>query len=165
MVEDLGADAPISRRRFMSVAIVLMNAVFALLMAIPGLGYLLTPVFRKSSGAWVRLGPVGKFQSTTPEKAVFRYISESGYRREEKQAFVWVRQEASAPGGYVVFSPVCSHTGCNVAWQDPRRAFVCPCHNGTYDIHGNVIAGPPPRPLQQLPTKIENDTLYIRLLA
>lgn len=154
-----------SRRGFLKALIVLFNALIAAALAVPGLGYLLTPVFRKGSGAWVSLGAQNKFQSPLPQKAVFQYISESGYTREEKEAFVWVLQNAQVENEYVAFSPVCSHTGCNVAWEKTREAFVCPCHNGTYDLSGNVISGPPPRPLQKLPVKIEDDQIYIQLQA
>lgn len=165
MSEQLNLDADVSRRRFLGLLVGLLNSLIALILAIPGFGYLLTPVFRRGSETWVRLGPVTRFTSTAPEKALFTYVSESGYRREERQAFVWVRRKAELPDGFVVFSPVCSHTGCNVAWQTPRQAFVCPCHNGIYDIEGNVVSGPPPRPLRQHPVKVENDALYIQLLT
>ena len=154
-----------SRRGFLKILIIVFNAMSAAALAVPGLGYLLTPVFRTGNGSWVSLGAKDKYKSTTPQKAIFAYISESAYTRKEKEGFVWICWDAMQQNAYTVFSPVCSHTGCNVAWQDARSEFVCPCHNGTYDSEGKVISGPPPKPLKKLPVKIENDQVYIQLAA
>ncbi|HMK55124.1 MAG TPA: ubiquinol-cytochrome c reductase iron-sulfur subunit [Dissulfurispiraceae bacterium] len=63
--------------------------------------------------------------------------------------------------GLVIFSPVCTHLGCYVNWDNNRKEFLCPCHGGRYDISGRVIAGPPPKPLNRLPVKIESGKVYI----
>jgi Rieske Fe-S protein len=63
--------------------------------------------------------------------------------------------------GLIVFSPVCTHLGCYVNWDNNRKEFICPCHGGRYDISGRVIAGPPPKPLNVLPVKIEAGKVYI----
>ncbi|HAK89835.1 MAG TPA: hypothetical protein DCP24_12385 [Nitrospiraceae bacterium] len=59
------------------------------------------------------------------------------------------------------FSSVCTHLGCLVNWDNNKKEFLCPCHAGKYDINGNVIAGPPPRPLTRLPLKIEDGKVYV----
>ncbi len=40
----------------------------------------------------------------------------------------------------------CSHSGCEV--KKLRTKFECPCHGSEYDLHGNVLRGPAPEPLQ-----------------
>jgi len=152
------------RRGFLKIAIAGLNGLIALALAVPGLGYLLTPVFRKGSGAWIPLGPPERFHPGEPAKVTFKYISESGYTQTQRTGFVWVVENESGEG-VTVFSAVCSHTGCNVAWQADDGQFVCPCHGGRYDIKGAVVSGPPPRPLTKLPLKIENDELSIQLLS
>ncbi len=165
MEDVLQAENQVSRRSFLKWTILGLNGLVGLLLAVPGLGYLLTPVLRQSGPRWVRLGPVADFQDRTPQKAGFTYVSESGYARTERRAFVWVRADDSAPHGVVVLSSVCTHTGCNVAWRDPEGQFVCPCHGGRYNLEGEVVAGPPPRPLSRLPVKVENDELLIQINA
>ncbi len=152
----------ISRREFMVGAIGLLNSLIAAFLAVPGVGYLLTPLLRKHPGDWIRIGPLNRFAPGAPRKALFTYRSASGYQVGEKSGFVWIlrRREDSPP---VVYSPVCTHMGCNVSWTDRERKFKCPCHGGEYDIDGNVIAGPPPRPLDRLAVKVEHDELYIKL--
>ncbi len=44
-------------------------------------------------------------------------------------------------------SAVCTHLRCTVAYQSDKDSFYCPCHGGVFDNHGNVLAGPPPKPL------------------
>ncbi|MER3425647.1 MAG: Rieske (2Fe-2S) protein [Thermus sp.] len=64
--------------------------------------------------------------------------------------------------GIVAYSAVCTHLGCIISqWLAAKGAALCPCHGGTYDLaHGaRVIAGPPPRPIPQLPLKLENGAL------
>ncbi|NOX20740.1 MAG: Rieske (2Fe-2S) protein [Nitrospirae bacterium] len=64
-------------------------------------------------------------------------------------------------GRLFALSPVCSHLGCLVNWHRKKGQFLCPCHGGKYDIEGNVIAGPPPRPLTRLPMKLDKGKLYL----
>lgn len=41
----------------------------------------------------------------------------------------------------------CTHLGCTVPWREDEDRFNCPCHSGIYNKKGEVLAGPPPRPL------------------
>ena len=63
--------------------------------------------------------------------------------------------------GYVALSRVCTHLGCLVDYQKDKKRLLCPCHAGTYDLAGNVTFGPPPKPLQQFPLKVEGDSIII----
>jgi len=58
-------------------------------------------------------------------------------------------------------SGVCTHLGCLVNWQRSAQRFRCPCHQGQYDIAGQVISGPPPAPLQRLALHIKNDKVFV----
>ena len=63
--------------------------------------------------------------------------------------------------GLIAFSPVCTHLGCYVNWDNNRKEFLCPCHGGRYNSEGQVIAGPPPKSLTRLPYKIEASKIYL----
>ncbi|MCL4475536.1 MAG: ubiquinol-cytochrome c reductase iron-sulfur subunit [Nitrospirae bacterium] len=63
--------------------------------------------------------------------------------------------------GFVAFSKVCTHLGCLVEYDKGLRKLVCPCHAGTFDLDGNVLSGPPPRPLPAIPLKVEGDFVVI----
>jgi cytochrome b6-f complex iron-sulfur subunit len=56
--------------------------------------------------------------------------------------------------GIVAFSAVCTHLGCIVKWEKERYRIFCPCHAGVFDTKGNVVSGPPPKPLPRIPVAV-----------
>ena len=65
------------------------------------------------------------------------------------------------PSGFIAVDVKCTHQKCNVHWNEARKLFVCPCHGGLFDSFGNVISGPPSRPLRQIPVRILGDSVYL----
>ncbi len=63
--------------------------------------------------------------------------------------------------GFIALSKVCTHLGCLVEFNPATDILLCPCHAGTYDLEGNVLSGPPPRPLAKIPFKVEGEQLVI----
>lgn len=65
------------------------------------------------------------------------------------------------PGkGLVAYSDVCTHLSCAVLYQGDGKLH-CPCHDGLFDAKtGNVIAGPPTRPLSLIQLATDGDTIY-----
>jgi cytochrome b6-f complex iron-sulfur subunit len=63
--------------------------------------------------------------------------------------------------GFLAFSKICTHLGCLVKYDKDRQIFICPCHAGTFDLEGNVISGPPPKPLQKFAVKVAGENLVI----
>jgi len=59
-------------------------------------------------------------------------------------------------------SLVCTHLGCLVEWSPERRQLVCPCHRAAFDLGGNVLEGPPPRPLRSFEASIQGDRVLVR---
>ena len=53
-------------------------------------------------------------------------------------------------GELQAFSAVCTHLDCTVQYKTDTSQLWCACHNGIYDLAGNVVSGPPPRPLERL---------------
>ncbi len=64
---------------------------------------------------------------------------------------------------FTVFNPRCTHLTCAYNWKEegPHKGhFFCPCHDAVFDINGEVLGGPPPRPLDTLPAKVEKGRLF-----
>jgi cytochrome b6-f complex iron-sulfur subunit len=58
-------------------------------------------------------------------------------------------------------SAICTHLGCTVQLHPKGKKFICPCHQGIYDFNGNVVSGPPPRPLQKLQVALRNEQVFV----
>jgi menaquinol-cytochrome c reductase iron-sulfur subunit len=72
---------------------------------------------------------------------------------------VWAVKQPQ--GDISVFSPICTHLGCGYRWDETERKFLCPCHGSSYDVNGQVLGGPAPRPLDILPSKVEGGRLLV----
>ena len=66
-----------------------------------------------------------------------------------------------ADGGFLALYRECTHLGCTVPWVDAEGRFVCPCHASSFDITGEVLSPPAPRPLDVFPVRIENDIVKV----
>ena len=58
----------------------------------------------------------------------------------------------------VAFSQKCTHLGCVVYYEADEQRWHCPCHEGTFEARtGNVISGPPTRPLGRIDVEVRDD--------
>jgi len=64
-------------------------------------------------------------------------------------------------GSVAARSLLCTHTGCEVVWMPARQLYHCPCHEGLFDADGRVVAGFPPRPLRDVPARIEGEEVVV----
>jgi cytochrome b6-f complex iron-sulfur subunit len=64
-------------------------------------------------------------------------------------------------GEVLARSLLCTHFGCTVRWEADRDEYHCPCHDGRFDRHGKPVQGPPPRPLAEVPVRIEGDAAVV----
>ena len=64
-------------------------------------------------------------------------------------------------GALVALSSLCTHRRCILQWERGSERLVCPCHDGAFDLNGNVLAGPPPRPLATHPVAVKAGTVYV----
>ena len=52
---------------------------------------------------------------------------------------------------YVAFSQKCTHLSCAVYYARAKNRLECPCHEGYFSVrNGEVLQGPPPRPLPRV---------------
>ncbi|MCM3881966.1 MAG: Rieske 2Fe-2S domain-containing protein [Vicinamibacterales bacterium] len=64
-------------------------------------------------------------------------------------------------GELQAFNAVCTHLDCTVQYKPDTSQIWCACHNGTYDLQGNVVSGPPPRPLERLVVNQRGDEVVV----
>jgi cytochrome b6-f complex iron-sulfur subunit len=59
-------------------------------------------------------------------------------------------------------SATCTHSMlCLVEWDARRHQLVCPCHRGVFDLQGNVVSGPPPRPLARREVVVRDGVVWM----
>ncbi len=64
-------------------------------------------------------------------------------------------------GEFMALSAVCTHLGCIVKWVDDSQEFLCPCHGGRFSTAGQVLGGPPPKPLETYAVSLEGEEILI----
>lgn len=62
---------------------------------------------------------------------------------------------------YSVMIGLCTHLGCIPTWKPAETQFVCACHGGGFDASGVNTFGPPPRPMDIPPFKIDGTKLVL----
>ncbi|HLI06645.1 MAG TPA: Rieske (2Fe-2S) protein [Ktedonobacteraceae bacterium] len=111
------------------------------------------------------LAIIGNLPSSTNVKAVA--IARVGELGENKwRVFNFPDQYAQGilinlPGkGLVAYSDVCTHLSCAVVYEGDGQLH-CPCHDGLFDATtGDVLAGPPTRPLPKIQLAIQDGVIY-----
>jgi Rieske Fe-S protein len=136
------------------------------------LAFVLGPLRRRAPGNPVilDLGPASAFEAlragtSGPEEVVVERSVEDGYMMRRVKERLAVVPDAKAASGLAALSTTCSHLGCGVSWNAARRAFLCPCHGGVYGPRGEVLAGPPPKPLTRLPLVVSGGRLQLDAAA
>lgn len=156
-------DKDISRRDAMKVAISLIGGLIGTAIGIPAIAYLIGPALKKEEANWVRVSSLSSIELGTPTLLKPRVTRQSGWIVDEEEVGVYILTEDGRD--YHAMSNICTHLGCRVRWIVEKQQFFSPCHNGIFDKHGYVVSGPPPRPLDEFETKVEDDNLYIKLPA
>jgi len=150
----------ITRRTFLMKVGLALNAVVALVIAIPVVGYLLGPVTRrKEYRRWIEIANINDFQPGETKLVTFHNPFTESWDGETANIPAYVR--CTAPGQFVVFAINCAHLGCPVRWFSESQLFMCPCHGGVYYADGSRASGPPERGLFTYEVKVEHGGLWI----
>jgi len=152
----------VSRRRFLSGIIAAVAGAVATLVGVPAIAYIASPGFKEQNPSqWLTLGPVTGLTPGIPTGFPFARKIKDGWTETSQTGVAFA---VTHDGQNVkVYSDVCTHLGCRVTWHEDRQMYISPCHNGLFSIDGEVLGGPPPRPLDQFQTRIENGQIKILL--
>ena len=153
----------VSRRQAVLKIATLFNGAVGLLLAIPIVRYILSPVSRGQKPGyenWVSLGSVEEFPSGQTRLATYRNPIANASDGETADIPCWVRNVDGSR--FQVFAINCAHLGCPVRWFPQSRLFMCPCHGGVYYEDGTVAAGPPPLPLPRYPVRVKDGDVQIQ---
>ena len=150
-----------SRRKFLFKLALLANGAVGAVLAVPVLGYILGPVFRRdeSYNYWVSVGNLEQFPRGETRLGQYRNPDTTPADGQTATLPCWVRNIDDMH--FQVFAINCAHMECPVHWFPQSKLFMCPCHGGVYYQYGAVAAGPPPRGLYEYKYKIAGNRLMI----
>ena len=152
----------LNRRNFLGAATVVIGGFIGVSLGIPSLIYLTGPATRKTdSENWIRLGSTAKIEIGAPTLFKVKVQHQAGWIVDEEEISVYVITQNGRD--YIAMSNICTHLGCRVRWISDQSQFFCPCHNAIFDEEGQVVSGPPPRPLDRYETKVENKQIFIKV--
>jgi len=92
----------------------------------------------------------GKLSEMPPDGwKIFRFGNDAG---------ILVR---TPDGDMRAFNATCTHLSCTVQFRRDLERFWCACHSGEFDLNGQNVAGPPPRPLARYDVNISGDEIWV----
>jgi menaquinol-cytochrome c reductase iron-sulfur subunit len=150
-----------SRRAFLFNLSLLLNGAIGAVLAVPIVGYLLSPALKRRSQqeAWIQIGPVSNFPEGETRLATFRNPVTTPWDGKTANIPCWVRHISADQ--FQVFAINCAHLNCPVRWFAQSRLFMCPCHGGAYYEDGSRASGPPERGLFEYQHKVVRGDLMI----
>jgi len=98
--------------------------------------------------------PNPTFKAGKPGEYPLDQGQDTVYDRWQTEQRVWI---VSRQDGIYAFEAKCTHLGCTPRWEKASGRFKCPCHGSNFDIEGDVVAGPAPKPLYRLNIQIAGD--------
>jgi menaquinol-cytochrome c reductase iron-sulfur subunit len=157
----------ISRRDFIKLTTAAVGTFIGAAIGLPTIAFLVDPALKASKAdAWIPLGKLAAFEIGKPTAASFTRSRVNGWEKTVNSYGVFVLRTSETET--LVLSNKCTHLGCNVNWNTEKQEYICPCHDAQFGINGEVLGGPPPRPLDRYAgdqLKVENDILMLHFLG
>jgi menaquinol-cytochrome c reductase iron-sulfur subunit len=148
----------IDRREFHRLGTLVLGSVMGLVLAVPGVAYLLDPLRRKGGAAgFLPLARLGELKVGVPRSFPVSRARQDAWVNypEEPVGSIWVvRQPEGATPPVVAFSSKCPHAGCPVDLAADGRSFQCPCHKSAFTLTGQPTNDVPPRPMDTLEVQL-----------
>jgi Rieske Fe-S protein len=144
-------ESDINRRKFMEIGIYTITGTIAAVSGVALARFAVGSSFDKKQSKWIELNPEDVQEAA---EGFARVVLE--YEQKDGWLTATVKKDE-----VIAVSAACSHLGCIVTWDEEKKIFQCPCHDGRYDMEGRVISGPPPGPLKRHKTKIEDGKIFL----
>ncbi len=152
-------NAEVTRRKFLGYLIGGISGLIGVIVAVPVIGYFLSPIWRKQSRMFTLIASVSDIPVDQPTFVTYEERIRDGWYITTLSKGAWVVNKDGKE--LIVFDPRCTHLNCPYYWDKKIQIFQCPCHDGEFDISGDVIGGPPPRPLDRLEFVVENGDILV----
>jgi len=172
-----GEGSALTRRSFVVRALAAIGGVLAAAVALPSAIFVTAPGWRARTplrwlslsvsptlrtNDWTTIGKLTDFEVGVPQYRILQREVVDGWVREKAPVGIHVVRETETD--VAVMDPHCTHLGCPLSWSAGAERFLCPCHGGAFDATGQVVAGPPPRPMARYDTRIQDGEIQIASL-
>jgi Rieske Fe-S protein len=139
-----------SRRDFIKAATAVVGGVIGLVLGIPVVGYLIDPALRAGAKeGWMPIGKLEDIPVGIPSPFSFTSVQVNGWERTSTNHGGFVLRKSEDPQDLLILNSRCTHLACTVNWKQEADAYLCPCHDAKFSKEGEVLDGPPPRPLDK----------------
>jgi menaquinol-cytochrome c reductase iron-sulfur subunit len=156
------APEELTRRRFFARLSLTLAGFCTVILAVPLVGFVLAPLFRKPPDAWIPVGDAKDFEIGKTVQVPYPDPSPLPWAGITAKSAAWLRRESEDQ--FIAFSVHCTHMGCPIRWLPETELFMCPCHGGVFYKDGSVAAGPPPKPLVRYPVRINGGKVEIKAI-
>jgi Rieske Fe-S protein len=138
---DRGEEAQVTRREFCNFLALTSTALF-----VSAAGFAGKAMLDRNRQPQYAPAKVDGAETLAPNSSLnFRYPT-------EKDTAILVR---ASDGQYFAYGQKCTHLSCPVYFEQQHGRLECPCHEGGFDVTtGNVLYGPPPRPLDRIELEV-----------
>ena len=157
-----------TRRDFQRLATVGLSTLIGLVLAVPGVAFIVSPLRKKGrEGSFEALTRLKQLEVGVPRS--FAIIEERRdawikYPREPVGSVWLIRQPEGSGDRVIALSSECPHLGCAVNLTVDGRGFLCPCHTSSFTIDGTRKNSVPPRNMDRLDLEItEGDDPQVRV--
>ncbi len=147
------------RRTFFARLTLCLAGLTGLAMSLPGVSFILAPVFGKKPRKWRSVGKLDSFKLGETVLVEFEDPSPEPWAGVTARTGAWLRRVSD--NEFIAFSINCRHLGCPVRWISEATLFMCPCHGGVYYEDGTVAGGPPPEPLHRYSVRVRGKQVEI----
>ena len=143
-----------TRRWFFVSATQFLGFLLGLLVAIPGVAFLIDPLRRRGAESRYRRLPVSLNELEPGVPRAFPIIEERTDAwvkyPAEPVGSVWLVRAAGDEMKVTAFTAECPHLGCAIGLSGDHRSFFCPCHQSAFELDGKPRNAVPPRGMDQL---------------
>ena len=145
---DRTLDGDVTRRSFVDWMLGTSVGAFLIAVLYPVARYLVPPTIGESTAASVTL-PIKPDDVKPNTGQIFKFGNRPA---------ILVRSSA---GDLKALSAVCTHLNCTVQYRPDLSHIWCACHNGHFDLNGQNISGPPPRPLDAFVVNVRGNQIVV----
>jgi menaquinol-cytochrome c reductase iron-sulfur subunit len=156
------SESPVGRRRFLQWASGIGATLSAFLVGVPVLRVFLSPALPTApTDHWVKVADdVANIDTDIPIRVNFVETKVDAWLEDRQLNGVWLYTDDGKT--FKAYNARCTHLGCAYLYDKEQKTFACPCHRGQYDVKtGRVLAGPPPRPLDELSVQVRDDAVWV----